>query len=407
MPFLFKKILPIFILAIFTSAGFGFGIYYTQTQLPPPPIKGVVNLENGQPEGVDFSLFWDAWRVVQEKYAGKENLDFQKMVYGAISGMVESLGDSYSVFLPPKEAKIFKEDVAGEFQGVGMEIDIKDGELTVISPLDGTPAKKAGLRAGDKIIKIDDVSAADLTLDEAVKLIRGPRGSEVVLTVLRSGWEEPKEFKVIRDVIEVPSLKLEILASPNDNIAYIKLYHFTGKANYDFSSAAIKILDSPAQKIILDLRNNPGGYLEVAQNIAGWFLTKGQVVAIEDFGVKKEKKEYKAEGNGALASYPIVVLINKGSASAAEILAGALRDNRGAKLIGETSFGKGSVQELEELKGGSNLKITVAKWLTPKGEFITDKGLKPDTESLMTDKDYEDGKDPQLDKAIEIINEIR
>ena len=204
-------------------------------------------------------------------------------------------------------------------------------------------------------------------------------------------------------MIEVPSLKWEI---KNENIAYLKLYQFSEKASFDFRIAAIEILASPCQKIILDLRNNPGGYLEVAQEISGWFLKRGEIVVIEDFGARKERNIYKAQGNASLVGFPVVILINQGSASGSEILAGALRDNRDILLIGEKSFGKGSVQELERLSEGSSLKITVAKWLTPKGELITDKGLEPDIKLEMTEEDYEEGKDPQLDKAIEIIKNL-
>ncbi len=362
------------------------------------------------PEEIDFSLFWEAYHKLQEKFVDKDKFDTQKMIYGAISGMVKSLGDPYTIFLSPEDTKRFKEDVKGVFEGVGMEIGIRKGQLQVIAPLEGTPAQKAGLLPGDKIIKVDDTLTADLTIDEAVNLIRGPKGTEVVLTIYRDSWKEAKEIKIVRGVIEIPSLKWEILNSkgepdPNGDIAYIKLYQFSEKASFDFRKAALKILDSPAKKIILDLRNNPGGYLEVAQDIAGWFLEKGKVVVIEEFG-NGDRNEYKAQGNGWFSNYKIVVLINKGSASGSEILAGALRDNRGILLIGEKSFGKGSVQQLEELTGGASLKITIAKWLTPKGELITEKGLDPDIKVEMTSEDYEHDKDPQLDKAIEIIKDL-
>lgn len=215
--------------------------------------------------------------------------------------------------------------------------------------------------------------------------------------------EKTKEFEITRAVIEIPSLEWKI---KNDDIAHLKLYHFTEKADSDFQAAALEILNSPAKKIILDLRNNPGGYLDVAQNIAGWFLEKGEVVTIEESGPQKEQKPYETKGPSGLLSYPVVVLINQGSASASEILAGALRDNRGIILIGEKTFGKGSIQELVELREGSSLKITIAKWLTPKGELISDIGLEPDIEVEMTDEDYEQEKDPQLDKALEIIKEM-
>jgi len=383
-----KISVPIF-LVIFILAGFGFGFYFGKSQCKVCP-----------PEEVDFSLFWEAYHKLQEKFVDKEKFDVQKMIYGAIEGMVKSLEDPYTIFLPPEETKRFIEDVKGIFEGVGMEIGIRKGQLQVIAPLEGTPAQRAGLRAGDKILEIDGKPTVDMTIEEAVNLIRGPRGSEVTLTIFREEWEKTKEIKIIREVIEIPSLKWEM---KDNDIAYIKIYQFSEKASFDFRVTAIEILESPAKKIILDLRNNPGGYLEIAQDISSWFLEKGDVVVIEDFGGKREQKIYKAQGPSRFLDYPIVILINAGSASGSEILAGALRDNRGILIIGEKSFGKGSVQELEKLKEGSSLKITVAKWLTPKGELITDKGLEPDIKVEMTDEDYQEERDPQLDKAIEII----
>jgi len=402
-----RKIILVFLALILTGTVFSGGYFFAKFQTECPACK---------PEEVDFSLFWEAWHKLQEKFADKEKFDTQKMIYGAISGMVKSLEDPYTIFLNPEDSKRFIEDVKGTFEGVGMEIDIRKGQLQVISPLEGTPAQRAGLRAGDKILKINDTLTADLMIDEAVNLIRGPKGTEVTLTIFREEWEKTKEIKIVRDVIEVPSLKWELLASTGEaggkeindqKIAYIQLYQFSEKASLDFRKAAIEILNNPAQKIILDLRNNPGGYLEVAQDIAGWFLEREEVVVIEDFGEGKTENTYRAQGNAAFTDYPIVILMNKGSASASEILAGALRDDRGIKIIGEKSFGKGSVQELEKLGGGSSLKITVAKWLTPKGELIADKGLEPDIKVEMTEEDYAEDRDPQLDKAIEVIKEMR
>lgn len=364
------------------------------------------------PQDVNFSLFWEAWQKLQEKYVDPAKFNTENMIYGAISGMVNSLGDPYTVFFDPDESKTFLEDVSGRFEGVGMEIGSKNNQLQVIAPLEGTPAEKAGLRPGDKIIKIDDTFTINLTIDEAVKLIRGPRGTEVALSIIREGWNAPEEFKIKRALIEVPSLKMEMISSSGQadgekDVAYIKLYQFSENASYDFTKAALDILNSPAKRIILDLRSNPGGYLEIAQNIAGWFLEKGQTVVVEDFNNRQKQAVYAAEGNSKLSHYPLVVLINQGSASASEILAAALRDNRGVKLIGETSYGKGSVQELESLSKNSSLKITVADWLTPKGEKITGVGLEPDVEVELTDEDYQNNKDPQLDKALEIIKELK
>lgn len=385
------------------ALSFGVGFYVGSADKEPVPVQGVSNLESGKPEGVDFSLFWDAWRTIQEQYVSRGTLDFQNMVYGAISGMVSSLEDPYTLFLKPDESKRFFEDVSGVFEGVGMEIGIRNRQLKVISPLEGTPAQKAGLRPGDHIIKINETFTENMTVEKAVSLIRGPRQSKVTLTILREGWNESREFTIERAVILVPSLKWEL---KEGNIAYVKLHQFSEKAGRDFARAAGEVLASPAKEIILDLRNNPGGYLEVSQNIAGWFLEKGSAVVIEDFGEKGKQQVYQARGNPVFVTFPMVVLINEGSASASEILAGALRDNRGITLIGEKSFGKGSVQELTELRDHSALKVTVAKWLTPKGKSIVDEGLEPDIVVDMDEEDVDEKRDPQLDKALEVLREL-
>jgi carboxyl-terminal processing protease len=389
-----KKIVSFVLIIVLIGIGFTGGFFYGKSR---------VVCEFCQPQEINFSLFWEAYHTLQEKFVDKNKFDIQKIIYGAISGMVNSLGDPYTVFMSPDDAKKFEEDVKGSFEGIGAEIDIRKSQLLIVAPLEGTPAQKAGLRSGDKILKINDTFTNDLTIDEAVDLIRGPKGTEVTLTISRSEWDTPKEIKIIRDVIFVPSLKWEM---KEGNIAYIKLYQFSEQASLDFSTTGIEILNSGVKKIILDLRNNPGGYLEVAQDIAGWFLERGQTVVIEDFGKGGERNEYKAGGPARFSEIPVVILINNGSASASEILAGALRDNRGILLIGEKSFGKGSVQELDELSDNSYLKITIAKWLTPKGETIADKGLEPDIKVEMTEEDYEKESDPQLDKAIETIKNM-
>ncbi|PIP18469.1 MAG: peptidase S41 [Parcubacteria group bacterium CG23_combo_of_CG06-09_8_20_14_all_35_6] len=400
-----KRFSKIIIIAVLLIASTFFGFYAGQQEGERKAVNQFFSQGAGEnASNLDFTLFWETWQTLKEKFIDKTKFDNQKMLYGAISGVVNSLKDPYTVFMDPEESKRFFEDVSGKFEGVGMEIGQKKGQLQIISPLEGTPAQKAGLRAGDKIIKIDGIFANELTIDDAVGKIRGDKGTEITLTIFREGWNDTKEFKIVRDVIMVPSLKWEI---KNDNIAYIKLYQFSEEAGYDFKKASLEILKSPAKRIILDLRNNPGGYLEISKEIASLFLKKGSVVAIEDFGGKTESKKYIADGNDIFSEFPIVVLINQGSASASEILAGALRDNRQIKLIGETSFGKGSVQEVKNLNNGSSLKVTVAKWLTPKGESISDHGLVPDIEIEITDKDYQDDKDPQLDKALEILETIR
>ncbi|MBI4359178.1 MAG: S41 family peptidase [Candidatus Nealsonbacteria bacterium] len=401
-----KKALGIATLIVLVSTSGVFGFYLGQKDAEKKIINKIFTQGANDPaaKSLDFTLFWNSWQALKEKFIDQNRFDNQKMLYGAIAGMVRSLDDPYTIFMDPEESKKFLEDVSGKFEGVGMELGQKKGQLQVISPLEGTPAQRAGLRAGDKIVKIDDVFTTDMTIDDAVSKIRGKKGTSVVLVIFREGWNNTKEFKLIRDVIEVPSLKWEVM---DNDVAYIKLYQFSEKASADFRKTTLEILRTPSQRIVLDLRNNPGGYLEVARDIASFFLEKDSVVAIEDFGGKQEPKKYLALGNDVFSQLPLVVLINQGSASAAEILAGALRDNRQIKLVGETSFGKGSVQELENLTGGSTLKITVAKWLTPKGQSISDHGLTPDVKIEITDEDYQKEKDPQLDKALEIVQEIR
>ncbi len=390
-----NKIIFLALGLVLVGSSFGFGVFFGydlgQTQCPVC-----------KPEDLDFSLFWEAYHKLEENFVNGEKIDTKTILYGAISGMVKSLEDPYTVFFPPEDAKVFEEDVRGVFEGVGIEIGISKGQLQVIAPLEGTPAQKAGLRPGDKIIQVDETPTADLTIEEAVRLIRGPKGTKVKLTVFRDEWDKAREIEIERAVIEIPSLKLEF---KDNNIAYLKLYQFSETAVSDFRTAAIEILESPAKKLVLDLRSNPGGYLEVAQEIGGWFLERGQVIAIEDFG-KEDRKEFKSDGPSRLLTYPVVVLINEGSASASEILAGALRDNRSIILIGEKSFGKGSIQGLEKLRDGSSLKITIAKWLTPKGNALSDVGLEPDIKVQMTDEDYEKVRDPQLDRALEVLKNL-
>lgn len=358
------------------------------------------------PEKVDFSLFWEAWDRLSKEYIDSSKLDTKKMIYGAISGMTDSLEDPYTAFFTPEKGKNFLEEVEGSFEGVGMEVGKRQGQIQVIAPLEGTPAQKAGLIAGDRILKIDDKFTTNMTIEEAVSYIKGPKDTEVVLTIERNGWDTPREFKIKRAVIEIPSVTWEIKNNGKEDVAYIKIHHFNRNTDYKFYQAANAILKTSAKKIVLDLRNNPGGYLEISVNIAGWFLPRNQVVVIEDFGEKRKGIPFKTTGNSIFLEYPIVVLINEGTASASEILAAALREVRDAKLVGKKSFGKGSVQEMQILSDGSSLKITIAHWLTPQGLLIAEKGLDPDVEVEITEKDYEEKKDPQLDKALEILKEI-
>jgi len=404
-----KKYISIPIWIILLAAIFGFGFFIGQTSQPSvEKVEGLANKEFGQPTLVDFNLFWDAWRIIEKKYVDRDDLDRQNMVYGAVAGLLKSLDDPYSVFMEPPESKKFIDDMGGSFEGIGAEIGIRKGVLTIIAPLEGMPAQKAGLKAGDKVLKVDDTITIDLTLDEAVDLIRGTKETEVVLLITREEWDEAKEIKIIRGTIKIPIIKWEKLSLSEVNgegeVAYIQFYHFTENASKEFRKVIGEILDSSVKGIVLDVRNNPGGYLETAVDIASWFLPKGEVVVIEDFGNGQDNR-YRSKGYDDLGDMTTVILINQGSASASEILAGALRDIKGIKIVGQKSFGKGSVQQLEKLKGGSSIKITVAKWLTPSGLSIRDEGITPDVEVEITEEDIDEMRDPQLNKALELLME--
>lgn len=399
-----KKYIYLAIVVVAVVVAFGAGFVFGSVERLPHPVQGIINKEFGKPKEFDFGLFWETLDKLNEKYVDNSKLKEDKLLYGAISGLVKGAGDPYTVFFPPVESKSFKQDVGGSFGGIGAEIGKKNGFLIVIAPLEDTPAQKAGLLAGDKILKINNEPTDDLTVEEAVTKIRGEVGTKVTLAILRGNdGTKTKDIVIERAIIKIPITKLEAL---KDNaIAHLSFYSFTSTAPFEFQQAASKILATSGYKgVILDLRNNPGGFLEVSVDIAGWFLNAGDLVAIEDFGKAGAKTEFRTSGVAALKNYPMVILVNQGTASAAEILAGALRDNRSVKLIGEKTFGKGSVQELVNFKDGSSLKVTVAKWLTPKGISISEHGLEPDYKVTFTEKDLEQKKDPQLDKAVEVLS---
>lgn len=397
------KIRDIFLIVLAVSlilgSGFWLGIKFGHIFVP---LKNYVSNNNSNnPYNVDLKIFWETWDAIHEYYFKDKNISDKDRVYGAAKGLVQSLNDPYSEFFTPDEAKKFQEDVSGSFGGIGAEIGKKDNFIIIVSPLKNSPAEKAGLKPGDKILLINSTSTDGMSVENAVKIIRGKEGTEVKLTILREGWEKPKEFKIIRDIIEVPTLDYDV----QDKILIIKLYSFNINTERLFYEA---VLDGFARKnakaLILDLRNNPGGYLDVAVDLAGWFLKKGTLI-VEERKSNGEKNPYVANGNAVLVNIPTVILINKGSASASEILAGALQIQRGIKLIGEETFGKGTVQRLINLSDGSSLKITVANWVLPNGQILEGNGLKPDIIVELT----EDSKDDlQLQKAIEVIrNQIK
>ena len=364
-------------------------------------ITGLINLntkdENEIEKKADFSIFWDAWKVVEDKY-NLEPLDYQEMVYGAVEGMVYSLGDPYTVFLDPEESEVFDEDMKGSFSGIGAEIGFRDKLLTVIAPLKDSPAENAGILPGDKILEVDGEEIFGMSIDRAVNLIRGEKGTKILLTISRDGLDELKEIEVVRDTIILKTVEWEV---KKNNIAYIKISQFKEDTTFELDDKIGEILAIDPHGIIIDLRNNAGGYVGTVKEVAGRFLDRGEVVFIEDHS--DGENIHKTIGDKRFFNVPIVVLINEGSASASEILAGALRDNMGVKLVGKKTFGKGSVQELKHLKDGSSLKITVAEWLTPNRTVINNNGIEPDFDIEMSFEDYENERDPQLEKAIELL----
>lgn len=350
----------------------------------------------------DLGDFWKAWNALDARFVqthGTSTLPSMKdKIWGAIQGLASAYGDPYTVFMPPAEAEQFQDDIRGDFEGVGMEVGIKDGVLTVVAPLKGTPAERAGLRSGDLIIAIDDTSTDGMSTDQAVKLIRGKKGTTVTFTIMREG--ESSKIPVVRDTIAVPTIE----TSTEGGVFVISFYSFTANSSQLFANAIGEFRKSGSTKLLIDLRSNPGGYLESAVSIASHFLPKGAVVVTEDYKGKQDNVVHRSRGIGGLPEGTrVAILIDQGSASASEILAGALQDEGAATLIGMRSFGKGSVQELIDINGGA-LKVTIARWLTPAGRSISDGGLTPDIEVEYTAADRDAKADPQKDRAIEFLN---
>lgn len=357
--------------------------------------------------GIDFSPFWKAWNVLNEKYVPASTTDqvatSEEKLYGAIQGLAASLEDPYTVFFPPVEAELFESDIRGNFEGVGMEVLAQEGAITVIAPLKDSPAMRAGMLAGDRIIKINDKETSSLTTEDAVQLIRGPKGTAVKLTVFRNGVTEPFEVEIARDTINIPVINTYQAANKT---FVIELYSFSATSPNLFRQALREFITSGSDKLILDLRGNPGGYLEAAIDMASWFLPSSKVIVREDFGGKKPEKTYRSRGYDIFNDeLKFVILIDRGSASASEILAGALAEHGRAVLVGETTFGKGSVQELVDITPTTSLKVTVARWLTPLGNSISEKGVEPQYKVVRTAQDREAGRDPQIQKALEILSQ--
>jgi carboxyl-terminal processing protease len=408
------------ILITFLS-GYFFGV--NKVNLDWKNYKPVLNIINKEPPTgiitIDTNPLWIVWQKLEENYYDKSKLDQQKMLNGAITGLVQSIGDPFTLYLPPVQNTNFKQGLAGEFSGIGAELGTKDKDIIVISPLDGSPAEKAGIKAGDVIVSVDSQPIASWSLAQTVDKIRGPKGTSVTLTVIHKDTGKKADIKITRDVITVKSVAMNIESAKCSNsgcsniskdpctgngcteFVYIRLSQFGDNTNQEWLNLVKGIsdkisADKKIKGIILDLRNNPGGYLTDATFIASEFLPKGTLVVTQDSG--NQQIPMQAQRDGLLLTPKLIVLINKGSASASEIVAGSLRDNKRAELVGETSYGKGTVQEAEDLGDGAGLHVTIAKWLTPNGTWVNGKGLTPDVSVDLNIKTPD--VDTQLAKAV-------
>jgi len=421
LPFSKIRSFVLILALLILSGGIGYQLGEKKISVGLKDLRPVVN--TGAPSGVsvDFGVFWDVWSKLSRYYIEPQTIDVQKLVHGAVSGMVAAVGDPYTSYFPPQENQQFKEDLGGAFEGIGAELILKDSRVVVLSPLKGTPAEAAGVKPNDIILKVDDADTAGWTVEQAVDKIRGPKGTKVRLTLFSPADSNgPHEVTIVRNTITVPSVVSWVKSvgditeiskateaamlrakSSNTHIAYIKLTRFGDNTNADWNKAVDVILKSgKVSGLILDLRNNPGGYLDGAVYIASEFMKAGTVVSqVNSDGTRQD---YPTDRKGRLTDMKVVVLVNAGSASAAEIVSGALRDSNRAKLVGETTFGKGTVQTPFDLTGGSSVHITTGKWLLPKGSSISKKGLTPDVVVTM-DRIHADTADAQLSKAIELL----
>jgi len=357
-----------------------------------------------QPEEVQLTDVWRVWDLLEEKFAPASSSDpitNDSRVEGMIEGLVESYDDPYTTYLPPADAEQFNEDIAGNFGGVGMEVGMRNDVITIISPLPDTPAEGAGLLAGDVIAEINGTSTEDMSVDRAVQLIRGEEGTDVTLTIFRTGDTELREITVTRDNITIPTIETE----QQGDTYIIRLFSFNAIAEAEMQNALREYVRSGARTLVFDLRGNPGGYLQSAINIASYFLPAGKVVVQEEFGDGRPTELYRSTGRTLRQFAPeqMVILINRGSASASEIVAGALQAHDAATVIGQQSFGKGSVQELINLPNEGSLKVTIARWLTPDGSSISDGGVTPDILINRSVDEILAEEDPQLDAALRFL----
>jgi carboxyl-terminal processing protease len=411
-PHLTKKLVAAFLLLSvgflggrYSQAGFATGVYSLPWQQSASGTANVRGVGQALPrdlssKDVEFSRFWDLWRLLKSKYY-RQPVSDQELFYGAMQGLAHGVGDPYTTYFPPTEAKDFESSLQGEFEGIGAEIGIKDDQLQVIAPLPDTPASRAGIMSGDMIVKIDGKDTTGMSVEQAVKLIRGQHGTKVVLSLYRPSQKKPPfDVSIQRDIIQIKSVKWS-MAPGSKRIAIIEISTFGQDTTAAFRDAVREVLKKDPQGLILDLRNNPGGYLDGAVAIASEWV--GKEIVVKERRQGKIIEEMHGENPARLDQVPTIVLVNQGSASASEIVAGALQDLGRARLLGMKTFGKGSVQEYEPLSDGSAVKVTVAEWLTPHDRTIQSVGLEPDVSVDRTAEDYEAKRDPQLERALELL----
>ncbi len=388
------------IVVVLVAVSFGAGHYTGKKGFVYEPKEFRVINQKDRAFDVDYNLLWDAIGIVSERYIDRENIDQKKVLYGAIRGAVAAAGDEYTQFFDPEELNQFKTELAGSFDGIGAEIGKKNGNVVIVAPLDGSPAEQAGLKAQDIIVAVDGQPTADWSVEQTVSKIRGPKGTEVTLTIYREGENQTQEIKIKRDKIELKSVKLEYKEQDGKKIAVITVTRFGDDTKELFDKAVNDVVAANVAGLILDLRNNPGGYLETSVELASQWLDKDKLVVSEAHS-NGSSIPYNSKGYKRLASIKTITLINEGSASASEILAGALHDYKVSTLIGEKSFGKGSVQELIPLSNDGAVKVTVAKWITPNGKNLNKDGLDPDIEVKPSDEDLANEVDVQMNRALE------
>jgi carboxyl-terminal processing protease len=383
-------LLFVFIASTAFVAGFGIGHYVL------PAFRPVAVVEEEQQE--QFNVFWEAWALIENHFYTEEPLNAQTMTYGAIRGMVASLGDRHTAFLTPEQADLFREDLEGEFGGIGVTVGMTDeGQLRVIRPMPGSPGEQAGLKPGDIILEVDGRPIKGMNLVQAINIIRGPQGTEVRL-LIQNIEGDTLEVVITRALIEIPTTESQML---DDGIAYLAVWECNARAPREVRESLDQLLEQDPRALLLDLRGNPGGYLHVAKEIANEFIDGGLLLIERDS--EGRETEHKARRGGRVTGIPLAVLVNGGSASAAEIIAGAIQDNERGILVGQGTFGKGSVQITERLSDGSGLQITTRRWYTPSDRQIEGQGLTPDIEVEMTDEDLLAQRDPQLERAVSYL----